>query len=307
MEKETKEEIKQSPEGDKIRKPYTVSEKKLEQLRLARERWKKKREEEAELKVQELLNQFRENARKEEADRLAKERIEQQAALDSSKIAVAAEPALPSTHMSASSAEVKEVESPPKLPVREVPISQMAVQHPELPRQRNVAWSDMENVRDEEVDDTATALQMLRSSAPIPIPKDPYPRGTGAGNHAPFENESDYREPVRHPVAPVSRTLLHHAVPPTRPAQQVETLDEQSIRFLSTLPKHVATRVLSAMMSDEPPEYDPQFERPLKRPAPVRVADDFMSHARVAQSYHPSRLQQSLHPAYESGSQFVWM
>lgn len=304
----SEEEFKQSPAPVKIRKPYTVSEKKLEQLRIAREKCKKRREEEQEKKVLELLETYRAREREQESARLGQQQIEKLAAVDSSKIATAVEPQLSSTHMNTVSNEVK-MESKEEVPVagppvREVDIRQMSMSPAnELPRQRNIAWEDMQNVADETYEDAATALQQLRSSAPQPTEK-PLP-GTGAGNHAPFENERGYKQTPYEPrpiVMPPPVPLQRSRAPISRPMQQEESLDEQQIRFLSSLPRHTAARVLAAMMSDEDPEM------PLKRPAPMRIAEDFMSHARVAQSYHPSRLQTSLHnPPQEYGGQFVWM
>ena len=101
------EELKQSPKPVKIRQPYTVSEKKLEQLRIAREKCKKKREEEQEKKVLDLLETYRAREREQESARLEKEQIEKQAAVDSSKIATAVEPQLSSTHIYSVPKEIK--------------------------------------------------------------------------------------------------------------------------------------------------------------------------------------------------------
>lgn len=304
------EEVKQSSGPSRYRKPYTVSEKKLEQLRIARESCKKKREEEQEQKILKLLELHRERERESEAARLQKEQIEKQSALDSAKVATAVEPQLSSTHIyqvpSTSppmSAEVKEETPSVGPPVREVSISQMTMPtESELPRQRNVVWEDMQNAHDHELENTAAALEQLRtSSIPPPAQKREHLPGTGAGNHHPFENEPGYHQPS---YEPRPRPSIKRPLPP--PPQE-EALDENTIRFLSTLPRQKAARVLAAMMTDEPPEYHPRFDMPMARPNPAHVVEDFMSHARVAQSYHPSRLRQSLHPAHDSGSQFVWM
>jgi len=297
------EEVKQSSGGDKIRKPYTVSEKKLEQLRMARESCKKKREQEQEQKILKLLELHRERERESESAKLQKEEIEKQAVLDSAKVTTAVEPQLSSNHIYQvpMSAEVKEEPAPTPPPVREMDISQISMSTaPKLPRQRNVVWEEMQNAHDHEVDLTvATALEQMRTLS-APPQKQEYLPGTGAGNHHPFENEPGYQRAPYEPrlVPPLKR-------PP--PPLQEEVLDENTIRFISLLPRQKAARVLAAMMADEPPEYNPRFDPPVVRPNPAHVADDFMSHSRVAQSYHPSRLRQSLHPSYESGSQFVWM
>jgi len=306
---QSEEEPKQSPKPVKIRQPYTVSDKKLEQLRIAREKCKKKREEEEEKKVLELLDKIRARERDEESSRLEKEQIEKQAAVDSSKIATAVEPQLSSTHIYSVPKEIK-MEAKEEVavaipPVREVDIRQMTMPPaPELPRQHNVAWEDMQNAPDDSYDDAATALQQLRSSVP-PRQETPLP-GTGAGNHAPFENERGYRQAPYEPrptQMPAPVPLQRSRPIPPRPVRQEENLDEQQIRFLSSLPRHTAARVLAAMMTDEEPDM-----MPMKRQAPSQVVDDYMSHARVAQTFHPSRLQTSLHnPPQEYGSQFVWM
>jgi len=306
----SEEETKQSPVQVKIRQPYTVTEKKLEQLRIAREKCKKKREEAQEAKVKALLEQYREKERDEERARMEQERIEKQAALDSAKITMAQEPKITSSHIYKVPEENAQAETKVSdTSVREVSIQDLT-QPPALARQRNVVWEQMENAHGEENEqDAVMALQMIRQ-APLDKPVAPqtavYLPGTGAGNHAPFENEPEYK--MQTPPQPPLVRSRPRAIPQYAPPPQ-QGLDEQSIRFLATLPRHTATRVLAAMMHED--ENDAPIMIPQKRhmsTQPPRVADDFMSHARVAQSYHPSRLQQSLHPAYpEPGSQFVWM
>jgi len=219
--------------------------------------------------------------------------------------------------------EVKEVKAS-DVPVS-TPSCTQAVENAsteQLPRQVNVFETQTRRVSFEpsahdtfvddhssyDVDDTASVLQDLRASAPAP-PRVPRP-GTGAGNHAPFEGDAGYRgglPPIMQPrpSRPVNVPVEHVQEPQYR---RDRTLDEQTVRFISSLPPLKAARVLAAIISDESPDPDmDEVALPVKRPAPRQSSDDFMSHARVAQTYHPSRLRQSLHPATDHGSQFVWM
>ena len=128
-----------------------------------------------------------------------------------------------------------------------------------------------------------------------------YPIGTGAGNHAPYENDHNFVSPGRN----------HQYSAPSYSASTPAMVSAEEALQLLSMPKDVALRCLAQYMSQ--PQVMPHDSRMLRGreeivQEPV-TADHFLSHTRHHAARHPSQLHNaSSSSRYQRpGDEFLWI
>lgn len=159
----------------------------------------------------------------------------------------------------------------------------------QLPRQTNEA-AVREDMAKHELSDMHNRKRLRET-------RGPYPVGTGAGNHAPYEGDEDYGEPTHRPAF----------------APGMVTSDEALL--LLSMPKTEALRILAQRMAQQPAHatpmtpyrsrYQVQDDMPME-PTP----DDYLTHTRHYSARHPSQLHNSTSSSRysaPSGDGFLWL